>query len=260
MRMTVLEMVQDIATALGSDPITTLGTTAEAVQIQNILVSTYNELLNERDWFFQRRLITLQSVNQPATNPTTMLLPANSKEVYWVKHNRILTPGQRDNFYEVQYVTPEEFIYRTNIRDERAAPYSQLVDPIHNVTWKVRTDIPPTFWTSFDQQHIIFDSYNSSLADSILSVDTLCYASMDIKLEMQDNFIPGLPPKLFPLLLATAKVYAFQVLKGESNALLEREVKRLRVMLQHDESRVEDLYGSSIVGKNETQGVIYGRT
>jgi len=261
MKYNLLQMTQDILTTMGSDPADTISSTSESLQVATTIKLAYNNLMIEREWDHLHRMITLQSVNDSVNHPTVLSIVDTCRNLDWIKHNNRNTLEQKADFTDIKYLTPDEFITFTNGRDEFGVDgiYRVVDDTINGLKWKVRTDVPPQYWTSFDDKYVVFDAWNSSLSASILSADTLCKGNIDEPFAMTDDFVPNMPQQFFPVLLETARVRCFSIIKGETHALAEREVKRQRVMLQHKARRADDLYKRGMK-YSPYRGVDYGRT
>lgn len=213
-KMTLLDMVQNILSALDSDPVDSIDETVEAVQVAELVKEAYFELLSQRDWPFLFSLGALTALGD-VTNPTKMKIPDTWNKIKWIKYNK----------KEVQWVDPETFNDIITNRVEQ----SGVVDSNGYVINK-----DPTYWTSYDDTHIMFDGYNSTVESTLQASKSVVYGTQQATWNHVDTFIPNIPEKFFPTLLAEAKSQAFVNLKQQNNAREERKATRGRMAMRNE--------------------------
>jgi hypothetical protein len=84
----------------------------------------------------------------------------------------------------------------------------------------------PSFWTSFDDDYIVCDSYDAQVDDTLQSSKTQVLAYMEPLWVHNDTAVPDLPSEAFPALLEEAKSTAFLVLKQMANQKAEAKAQR----------------------------------
>lgn len=225
--MTVLDMVQKILSSMDSDEVNSINDTLEATQIAEVIETTYYNIITGRDWPHLFRLFKLDASGTTA-RPTHMKLPENYQEMTWLKYNKRKTTDTKDKFEDVTYKTPLEFMELVNVRDESETNIDLIVDNVSSINLKIQTDKAPTYWTSFDNAYVIFDSYDSIVETTLTSNRTQCYGKIEPTFTISDGFIPDLPTSMFSYLLNEAKAVAFvevkqtQNPKAEQNSLTQR--------------------------------------
>jgi hypothetical protein len=98
----------------------------------------------------------------------------------------------------------------------------------------------PSYWTSFDDVTIVFDGYNATVESTLVAAKSIAYVSLAPTWEHVDSYIPNIPDKFFPTLLAEAKSQAFVNLKQQANAREERKAQRGRVIMRNEAWRNEN--------------------
>lgn len=228
MKMTLLEMVQNILSAMDSDEVNSIGDTVESLQIAEGVRDAYFDLVSGLDLPEHVQLVHLDAYNDPE-RPNYLKVPSNVKKIKWIKYNNF-TDGH-DDYRDVAYLEPDEFLDRqfriTNYDYTQVITSGSLILP---VWWNEN----PRFWTSFDDETIVFDGYNNTLDNTLQSSKSLCLAVIEPDFNMEDDFIPKLDGNLFPTLLAEAKSSAFINHKQVSNSKEEQRAKRGRVRFQND--------------------------
>jgi hypothetical protein len=237
-QMTLLQIVQDILNDIDGDMVNSIDDTIESTQVAQIVQSTYFALMTVKNWPHLRRLIQLT----PSTSlslPTYMSLPEPITELVQVQYDcRQLSDGARAKYLHIKWREPEDFLLYTNNRISTAGNIITCIDPTSNATILIRNDIAPTFYTSFDDNTIIFDSYDSSIDNTLQQNKTQCIAYMQPTWVQSDSAIPNIPAEAFTLLLEEAKSRAAVKLRQLADNKAEQESERQRAWLSRKDWRV----------------------
>lgn len=225
MKKTLLAMTQNILNDMDSDEVNSFDDTMEAMQVAEIIQTSYFELIGTRNWPHLKQLFSLNN-SSDALKPSHMRLPDDLKELTFIQYNKQKTADlDRRNFQEIKYKYPDEFLHITNQRNNTLDNVAVVTDGT-GVELLIRNDQHPTFWTSFDEEWIIFDSFDSTFGTTLTSANCQAFGVRNPKWEHVDDFIPDLPIEAFPTLLADAKSTAFLVLKQVSNPKAEQKAAK----------------------------------
>lgn len=198
-QMTLLEITQDILSDLDSDEVNSINDTVEATQVANTVRSVYEHLIDTRDWGHLYSLYPLDST----AIPTVLSLPTNVTEVLWLRYNKKKTTDANDRYEEVKYKLPEDFINLCNKRNSSDATVEQVT--IGGVTLNVLNNVAPTYYTSFDNDTIVCDSYDSTVDGVLQTSKTQAYGKRLPVFVLDDSHIPDLPVNAFALLVNESK-------------------------------------------------------
>jgi hypothetical protein len=135
------------------------------------------------------------------TRPTHMRIPEMVNEVYFIKYDASLTGATTITYKDVLYKSPKDFLDYVHARDS-SADNIDIVTTVQNVKLFIINDQAPTYWTSFDDEYIVFDSYDSEVDSSLQTAKSVIGASKEPTWTHSDTFIPDLPSGQFPLFLA----------------------------------------------------------
>jgi hypothetical protein len=226
MKMTLLELVQDILSDMDSDEVNSINDTVEALQVAQVVKTTYYELIANKNWPHLKKYRTLESVSDTNT-PTHLQLPEDIKELIFLKYNKRRASDTKDKFEDVIYKHPEDFINLTNRRNSGDSNIQTVTD-VDGAVLYIRNDLPPQYWTSFDDVHLVMDSFDSEIEDTLTSGKTQSLMYIEPAWTMDDDFVPDFPQETFSYLLAEAKSVAFSALKKEPNAKAEQQSRRQR--------------------------------
>lgn len=228
---TLLAMVQDILYTLDSDTVSSISDTYEATQIARQIRATYKELVVEYNLGAHEELATLTPLSDPSF-PTHFLIPDEMSELKWWKYNKMEDENGPAAYSEVTYLEPKDFVEYTNNRDSTATNVQVVLYGDDQVKINVLTDKHPDYWTSFDDQYIVCDSYFSDLDTSLQQSKVQALMSVMPPFTLADTFVPDLPENLFPLLQKTAEAKCYSIYKQTENLRLDREERWQRIRAQ----------------------------
>lgn len=224
MKYSLLEIVQEILSELDSDEVNSINDTVESQQVANIVKSCYNELTSNRNWPHFKKLTQLES-SGTLSKPTHMKMPENLREVVQIGYeSRKETSGKKE-FKVIKYLHPDEFLTFTNKRNSNNSDIS-VVSDTEGVEILIETDKAPSYYTSFDDVYVVFDSYNKSLDDTLKNSKTQIIAYIDPVWVHEDSAIPDLPTDAFALLIEESKSVSFLTLKQIANQKAEQRASR----------------------------------
>lgn len=220
MKMTLLEMVQDILSEMDSDEVNSLDDTIEAGQVATIVKNAYMLMCSNRNWGDEKELTTLDHVGV-IEMPTHLLIPDDIKQLDYLAYNNYNETRSQDEYVTVKYCQPDEFLRKVQNRAPRLDNIQEVKD-FGGVRIFVATNRNPQYWTSFDDRHIICDAYDSSQDTTLKASKTQVMVVRAPRWEYREDFIPKLPVEAFAALLAESKSMAFLSLKQMQNAKAER--------------------------------------
>mgnify|MGYP000851861889 CR=1 FL=1 len=241
-KMTLLEMVQNILSALESDEVNSIGDTVEALQVAEEVKTAFDDLFTNYEWPSEEGMIRLNPSLDP-DRPTVMTIPDDVEEISSIHYNTGTIEQPR--YVEVRYQEPSLFFRYGTLYVQRSEPI-RLVDNFY-----VYTNQHPRFWTTFDNNTIVFDGFNSDVDTTLQASKILCIGRRTKRFELTDDFVPPIDNSQFPLLLSEAKRMCFVNYKGVSNANEERRNRNQRIRSQKFHWRTRN--------QRPRHGVDYGR-
>lgn len=230
---TVLQYVQAALNVMDSDEVDSIGDTTEATQVAELLLDIYFELVNRQEWSFLKGALLVTSAGDTAA-PTKLSLPENCKRVKVLKYNIDTSGGYQSR--DLKYLSPELFLMRfsTNSSDGNRL----LVNPAENLHFYVMTTQMPSFWTSFDDEHIWCDAYDSSIESTLTTAKIGSWGDRIPTFNVEDTFVPFLPDHMIPLLQHTLNQAAMQTFKQMDSKMDEIRVRRQTGQARRAESRI----------------------
>lgn len=233
-KMTLLEMVQNILSAMDSDEVNSIADTTESIQVAEVVRETYYEVFNGLDLPEQLTLFKFDSVSD-VLKPNYLKIPSNIDKILWVKYKNYVT----NKIEELTFLHPEDFLDRQlNLGDTNS---ETTTDP-SGVQYLIKNNKNPQYFTLFDDSYIACDSYDSGNESVLQSANSIGYGYKSEEFELQDDYTPPLDSNLFPLLLAEAKSVCFNNFKQIANPKEEQKARRQRIRMQRDKFRSKQAY------------------
>ena len=230
-KMSLLEIVQDILSDMDSDEVNSISDTQESLQVAQIVKTTYYNIIDGKDYPFLYELFQLNT-SGTTDRPTHMALPETVIDLKYVKYNNKKTATAKDFFEKIEYKTPEDFLELTDTRDSTSSKVKVVTDS-SGVKILVLNDKGPQCFTSFDDENLVFDSYNVAKETNLQKSQTQAYGKLSVVFSMVDTFTPDLPVQMFSYLLNEAKSTCFLTLKQMANQKAEQSsVSQKRRMSQ----------------------------
>lgn len=228
--MTLLEMTQNILSAMSSDEVNSISDTVESLQVAEEIRNTYNELFSNRDMGTFESLINLESPGNTST-PHLLILPSNVAFIKWIKYKDYNL--QDTGFKTIKYLAPEEFIQRIVEQTPPANFVNVTLTDTSSVTYPIASDKAPDYYTIFDEsQMLVFDSFDSDNESYLTGANSFAWGSLYKTFELSDSFVAPIEPNLFPLFLAEAKSACFINIKESASPKEEQRARRQLVRSQ----------------------------
>ena len=243
MKRTLLEMTQSILSDMDSEGVNSISDTVEATQIASVIEDTFFNIIAARDIPEHKQLIKLTSLSSSA-KPSHFTYPANTRKLELVQYNIGTTTP---NYKTIVYVDPMTFISRM---DESSSNVVVVTDVKGDTPLYIRNDRMPSYYTSFDDENIVMDSFDISVDVILQTSKTRAYGYIYPTFNQTDDFTPDVDDTMLPYLLAEAKSVCFSLFKSGSDPKIEQSARRLKSFVQND------MYKTKTANKRPN----YGRT
>jgi hypothetical protein len=224
MKMTLLEIVQDILNDMDSDAVNSIDDTVESQQVAQIVKTCYFGIISNRNWPHLRSLIQLDSLGD-LNKPNYLSIPEKVKELKLFKYDITNVGSTTPEFVDVKYKEPDEFLRIVSSRNSSNANV-QVVTDTSGVKLLILKDAHPQYWTSFDDNYVVTDAYDAAAGVTLVKDKTQCVAYVSPTWDHTDGAIPNLPEEAFSALLEEAKSTAFLALKQVANQKAEQKAVR----------------------------------
>lgn len=237
MKKTLLELVQNILSDSDGDVVNSINDTVESEQVARIVRSTYEAMMVNRNWPHLEKLVSLVAYSD-STRPTHMALPENVKELLSLNYDKSRAVGGRKEYQGVRWVEPDDFLRLSNMENSNNPQVITVVDP-SGIELFIRNDRAPSKFTSFDNKTLVFDSFDSSIEQSLQESKVQARAEVYPGWRHEDDFIPDIPAEVFPALYEEALSTASLRLRQVQDAKAEQNSSRQQRWLSRNINRLE---------------------
>lgn len=240
-RQTLLQIVQDILSYLDSDEVNSIDDTVEADQVATIVQDTYYYIADTFSLGVDSKLFNLQASGD-SEKPTHMKMPANVRELKWVKYDVQTADNTDSSWREIDYLTPHEFCSMIAHRDESSADVTEVNDYDGSLLL-IHNDRAPRYYTSFDDEYVVFDAHDSEVDSTLQSSKTQVYGEVAQTFSKTDSFEIPVPDKYLTLIKEEAKAQASVELKQITNNRSERRSRTQQIRMFNDKHRTKRFRG-----------------
>jgi len=241
MKTTLLQVVQSILSDMDSEDVDSISDTVEAQQIASVVEDTYYNIIAARDIPEHKKLMSLTALADSA-RPTHFRYPDNTKKIERVDYN-IGTVAAKD-FREIHYVDQKQFLDNMNENGLLVETVSGSIDIF------VSNDKAPSYYTSFDDYHIIMDAYDASVESTLQESKIRAFGATYPTFSQTDGHLIDLDNTMMPYLLAEAKSTCFSLFKGGSDPKVEQAARRLKSYVQNDMYKTKRANTRNHYGRN----------
>lgn len=223
MKQSLLEMTQDILSDMSDDEVNSIDDTFDSAQVANILRSTYQSMMSNRNWPHLRKLIQIIPSGQTG-RPTHMYLQEGIKEIVFINYNCSQDKNKLD-YRPMKWREPDDFLRFLNTRDN-TKPEVDVIQDDTGVQLLILNNKAPQYYTSFDDEYLVFDSYDMLVDDTLQESKVQAMAYIMPQWNHTDSFIPDLPSEAFSALLAEAKSATMLRLNQTQDIKAEQDARR----------------------------------
>lgn len=232
-------MTQAILSSLDGDEVNSISDTTESLQIATIIKNSYYDIVSSLNLPEHKDLFELIPTN--STTPVVMTKPSDVTDVEWVKYNNFETDEGRDKFVDVYYIELQDFLarqYGLDSTQDNVESCTVTTRGTDTFTLLYLNNAFPRYYTTYDDDTVLFDSYMASEDSFLQKTKTQCYGQIIPTWSQTDGFTPDLDPKQFTLLLNEAKSQAFIELKQTQNPKAERRARRGWIQAQRTKDNI----------------------
>jgi len=239
MSRTLLYTVQRVLEKLNLDVVDSINDTQDAILIAREAEDTFFDLVSRNEWPERYDLLEVESYSD-VNLPTALRLPKNVLRIESLRYD-ISDPLEVDTPKVIQnltQVTTEEFLERTYSRNTE-------LDNVVEANYK---DIPlfllndhyPQYFTTFDNEILILDSWDSSVESTLQGSKTVANGSKTEIWLHEDEYVVPVNTVVYPLYLSELTAASSVYLNGTQSIEDERR-RRLGISrLRRKASRVNE--------------------
>lgn len=239
MSRTLLYTVQRVLEKLNLDPVNSINDTEDSLLISREAESTFYDLQSRADWPESIDLIEINSVSD-VNNPTALQL---DQQVHYIESLRydVTTPEDTGKVIrQIVWLEPEEFLDMLYSRNTGSADVQEAV--YKDIPLFVFNNRQPQYYTSFDNEMLILDSYDGDIDTTLIGSKSICYGKTNPTWSQTDGFVIPVQDSVYPLYLSALSSACSIYLNSEVNQEDERRQQRNISRMRRESIRTEMEY------------------
>lgn len=236
MKLTLIQMVQDILSDMNSFNVNNIHEHQESRQVVDIIESTFYTVTTYRYWPAHYRTVRLEGAPQGTDlMPAVLVMPSNVIDLDELYYNK----------RKLHYKDPQDFLkFCMELSTSTNNNFDEYdLDGTPLACYNGRD---PSFFTILSKgngsgltNYVVMDAYNKEDEDVLLASKSLALGQIAPEFKKENTFVPDLPDEAFPYLLAEAKARAFIAIKGVDNPSAVADAARLRSRLAVEKGVVQ---------------------
>lgn len=185
-KKTLLRVVQDYLTYVDGFPVDSIFDSEESQQAALIAEHVFDTIVDKnQDLPFQTVVRSLDASGDN-TRPSVLLIPSEIRRIHTseIWYN---TADTGVEWKQVKYLPPEDFMKLADMQFYASESNKQTM-LVNGTQFVIRNDKSPDYCTSFDQQELIFDSFDSAVDTTLQESKTKVIATQAPVFLIEDDF------------------------------------------------------------------------
>lgn len=242
MKRTLLEMTQEILSAMESDEVNSITDTVESNSVALLIKGVYYDICTEMNIFSHNSLFELNASGN-VSQPTLMTIPSNVTNIDWVEYDVKVTGDTYPDYQRIEFVPLDEFLDRQNALRNESADVGEMTFTLNGESFSTMyyDNRRPYCYTCIDDYTLLFDSYDADLDSTLQKSKTRCSGTLVPTFTMSDSFTPDFNAQQFSYFFNKAKTRAFAELKQAPNQESAAEARNQKIILQKRKRTSEDI-------------------
>lgn len=236
-KQSLLGIVQDILSSLNSDGVNSITDTREAQQIAVECKRVFYHMVNSKVWPSTQGLVQLDA-SVDITKPNFLVLKEALIHMDDVRYDCRKAPSDAPNYQKLTYLDYREFLNLVMNRNPADADVQTVMD-YRGTPLFIYSNQSPTYFTCFDNTHIVFDSYDLAVDTTVQASKTQVFSSVEPVFLLQDDFIPDIPAHMFSYYTTECLAWCFVMIKEMANEKVELVAAEQKAWLARHKHRVQ---------------------
>lgn len=236
MKLSLIDIVQEILNDIDGEYVNSIGDTDEALQVASIVRSSFFDIIYRKDWPHLKKVAGLDSLSN-SLYPTYLKLPERIFQLFELRYRTTRLGESLERTHIIKYMEPSDFLQNAEGYNNTSANVERL-QLLDGTYLNFRNDRAPTYYTSFDDEHVVFDSYDKEVEDTLQGIHSsaIYYEAPIFKLE--DSFVPDLPRSAFTGFIEEAKSAASVKVRQVEDLKAEQRAKRHSIIASQKSRRI----------------------
>ena len=181
---------------MNSDSVNSISDLDESYQVAEKAQEVYEDLMELEDWEHLRTMTQLDSLSD-SSKPNYLKIPEGVSEIKTIRYDIRSELTDAVKYTEITQLYPDDFLAKVLSRNSNDDNTLSITDP-SGVPLLIKDNKAPQYWTTFDGEYIVFDSYDSDIDTTLQQSKNLTQCVKEVSFSLTDSFIPDMPSKMFP--------------------------------------------------------------
>ena len=234
MSRTLLYTVQRVLENLDLDDVNSINDTPDSILIAREAEDTIYDLISRNEWPQRQDLIQVESVSDPL-NPSALRLSDDTLNITSIRYDVTETGASDKTLKELTRLDPEDFLNK--IYNRKSSETNVVTVDYNGADLFIYNDKAPEYYTVFDNQTIILDSFDSSVESTVNGSKTVVRGSKIPSFVMDDLYVIPFDINTYPLFLAELTAACSLSLNGTNDSENERRRNRGMSRLRRSANR-----------------------
>ena len=227
-KLTLLSVVNSYMDSTDGFRVSSIDDTIESQQVSSIAEKVFNDLVNDVfDNGLSENLIQLESLAD-SSKPNYLRLPDTAMRISNSKVMYNITDGEASsstlNFREVGYMKPNDFLDWVGSRSTNESNTQTVID-FSGYQMVIKNNKAPEYFTDFDDEHLVFDSFDSDVDSVLQSSKSGILTSVQRSFTQADTYVIDFPEWFHPTYLNALIAEASEVLREEPIFSIARKAR-----------------------------------
>lgn len=216
---------------MDGDEVNSISDNTESLQVVHCAEIVYNDLITQADLPEQYAIFNLDASGD-ADLPIVMYRPDGYETVDWIKYKH--TDDSTTTWTLLKPILFDEFLSRQDGLDPTEDGVDTLTLTVNGMSMEVRyyNDRDPDWYTTFDDNTILFSSIDLDVDSTLQTSKTLCYGQRSELFISVDSFTPAFDSNMHQLWLQETKALASAEIRQVPNAKAEQAARKGWIKLQ----------------------------
>jgi hypothetical protein len=227
----LLQLVQKVLSSIDGDEVNSISDTTESLQVVHCAEVVYNDLITRADLPEQYDIFNLTASGNTSL-PIVMYRPDGYETVDWIKYKK--TVDTETIWTPLKPILFDEFLSRQDGLNPSDDGVDTLTLTSNGSTMEIRyyNDRDPDWYTTFNDNTILFSSHNLSIDTTLQSVKTLCYGQRSDLFLSVDSFTPAFDSNVHQIWLHETKALVSAEVRQVPNNKAEAAARKGWIKLQ----------------------------